>query len=272
MKSKKVWSAVYNKRVAKRTLNPRYMTAYHVQAQWAELVALKRIIGDVYRLLRRPLTIFDIGIGESRLPLLLSQVATWSKIAKYVGIDNAQTCIQDSKQNIARAGIADKVQVALFDATRLGCNYHEILSSKFDLAVCTYFTAGDFKPGEISIRPKANGLMRDYDAQALMPNRSFVAVFKGASDLLKDGGKVVIGSVYCDNDFTRKIQEGFYRACGMTVITSAEDLFTATREGFWSERFSDSRIYDYLSWVSRKKIGIIPLDDYDFARMIVIDK
>lgn len=248
------------------------MTPYHRQAQWAELVKLKMIIGDTYNMLGRPLTIFDIGIGDSRVPLLLSEVATWDKIAKYVGIDISRACIAKSKRIIKARGIGNKVEVILFDATKLGLNSHEVLESKYDLAICTYFTAGDFNPVEIGIQTKENGLIVDYDTKALRPNRNFVAVFRGAFDLLRNGGKIVIGSIYCNNDFVRKIQEDFYRKCGMTVITSPKDVFTATKEGFWSERFSEHRIYNYLAWIPRSKIEIVPLDDYNFALMIIINK
>jgi SAM-dependent methyltransferase len=264
--------SVYDGREAQRTLQPAFMTPYHKQAQWAELSELKKIIGFTYKLVNRPLVIFDIGIGDARVPLLLSEVATWSKIAKYVGIDISETCLAKAKRNIEKKGIAEKVRVIRFDATKLDSIPQETLEEKYDLVICTYFTGGDFKPDEIKIQTKEGGLIVEYDISALRPNKKFVSVFKGAYRFLAEKGKIVIGSLYWNNDFVRRIQEEFYRKCGMTVITSEKDEFTATKEGFWSERFDVNKIYSYLYWVPKEKIELIPLDDYDFAFMVVVSK
>jgi len=273
MKSQREHYVMYSRREVELTLDSRYMTHYHTQAQWAEYSKLKEIIGEVYRACKRPLQVFDIGIGYARVPVLLSTVDTWGKIARYVGIDVSQHCVTQSKRIITRGGIADKVEVIKFDAVDLSTDDGDSFrQNKYDLIVCTYFTAGDFKPEQIQFETGKNGQISDYDINLLKPNESFVAVFKGAYDLLRDGGKIVLGSVYCDNDLARKIQEEFYRRCGMTVITSQKDPFTATKEGFWSERFNEEKIRDYLAWIPSAKIESIPLDDYDFATMIIINK
>jgi len=249
------------------------MTAYHKQAQWAEFTKLKEIIGEVYNARGRHLRIFDIGIGTARIPVWLSHVATWNKIAKYVGIDVSPYCMALARRKVEAKGIANKVEVIEFDAVNLSISSAEFLkNNKYDLVICTYFTAGDFKPNEIKIQTKENGPIVDYDINALEPNKDFIAVFRGAYDLLQEGGRIVIGSIYYDNDFTREIQEDFYKKCGMAVITSSKDPFTATIEGFWSERFDEDKVYSYFSWVPRNKIEIIPLDDYNFAFMVIINK
>jgi SAM-dependent methyltransferase len=249
------------------------MTAYHQQAQWGELLRLKEVIGEVHNARKHQLRILDIGIGFGRIPRLLSRVDTWEKIAEYIGIDISEFSVATSKRIITSLGIADKVEVILFDATKLStCLHGDFWKEKFDVALCTYFTAGDFQPGEITLQTAENGLIADYDINALEPNKNFVAVFKGAYQLLRDNGRIVIGSAYRDSDLARRIQEDFYRKCGMTVITTSKDPFTATKQGFWSQRFDKGRIYDYLSWVPSNKIRILPLDDYDFALTIVIDR
>lgn len=264
---------VYDREVAQRTLSTRYMTDYHRQAQWAEFAKLKAIIGKTHAAFKHPLNIFDIGIGYARIPRLLSKVFTWNKIAEYVGIDISPYCVAQSNRISKRGSFADKVQVIEFDAVRLMTNSDEYFKrEEYHLAVCTYFTAGDFQPSGIKLETREDGLIVDYDIDLLRPNRDFIAVFRGAYGLLQEGGKIVIGSIYYDNDIVRKIQEDFYKKCGMTVITSHKDPFTATREGFWSERFNKEKIYDYLSWFPQDKIEIIPLDDYNFASMVVIGK
>ncbi len=265
--------AVYDGEHAQRTLEARFMTPYHKHAQWAEFTKLKEVIGEAYNIRRQPLMFFDIGIGYARIPVWLSRVATWNKVARYVGIDISRHCVAQSRRIISAKKIANKVEVVKFDAVNLYTRYAEFLESgRYDLIVCTYFTAGDFKPDKIRIQAKEDGLIADYDIGLLEPNKDFVAVFKGAYNLLRDKGKIVIGSIYYDSDFVREIQENFYRDCHMTVITSSKDQFAATREEFWSERFDEKRIYEYLSWIPQDKIQIIPLDDYNFALMVVINK
>jgi SAM-dependent methyltransferase len=264
---------MYQSKEAQRTLDPKFMTPYHKQAQWAEFTELKKVIGEIRNKRKRSLRVFDIGIGTARIPACLSTVATWDKIAKYIGIDISPFCVSQSKRIAKLRGIADKVEVVLFDATHLSAGYTGFLrNGKYDLVICTYFTAGDFQPDEIKLQTKENGSIVDYDVDVLKPNKNFIAVFKGAYELLHEGGKIVIGSVYYDNDLARKIQEDFYRRCKMTVITSSKDPFAATKEGFWSERFDQDKIYSYFPWVPKNKIELIPLDDYNFAFMVVIHK
>jgi SAM-dependent methyltransferase len=249
------------------------MTPCHVQAQWAELTKLKENIAEVYNLRRRPLMIFDIGIGYARIPLLLSDVPTWNKLALYVGIDASQSCVAQARRRCSAKGILDKVRIFRFDAKNLNKSSSKFLKgNEYDLVLCTYFTAGNFRPKEVKLQTKENGRINDYDIGVLKPNKDFVAVFRETYDLLRESGRIVIGSLYFDNSFTRKIQEDFYKGCGMTVIISSKDAFTATREGFWSERFDQSKIYNYLSWIPKDRIDIISLDDYSFAFMVVIHK
>lgn len=263
---------MYSRKEAQLTLNPTYMTAYHQQAQWAELFRLKETIGETFAVRNDKLRILDIGIGFGRIPRLLSCVDTWRKVQKYIGIEASKYCVAVSRRVMKSRGITDKVEVILFDATRLDKLPVKTDIEKYDLAVCTYFTAGDFKPEGINLQTKKDGTIVDYDISVLNPNKSFVAVFSEAHRLLKDGGKIFVGSVYCDNDFARRIQEDFYRQCGMTVITTSRDPFTATKEGFWSQRFNKKQIYDYFSWVQRDAVKILPLDDYDFAATITVEK
>jgi len=271
---------MYDVEEARRTLDPHYMGPYLTQAQWAEFTKLKEIIGETYNAAgKRPLWVLDIGVGLARIPVWLSHVATWDKIAKYVGIDISPDIIEESKKITRKERIANKVEVILFDATDLSTSPPEVLKkkkvlreNKYDLVICTYFTAGDFKPPEIKLQIQENGRIADYDINTLRPNEDFISVFRGAYNLLQKKGKIVIGSIYWDNDAARKIQENFYKRCGMTVITSSKDPFTATRERFWSERFDQHKIYSYLSWTPLNKIELIPLDDYKFAFMVVIHK
>ncbi len=82
----------------------------------------------------------------------------------------------------------------------------------------------------------------------------------------------MIGACYIDNNSTRLKQEESYKKMGMTVITNERDSFTATREGFWSKRFTQQKMLEYLHFVSPEKISFTPLDTYDYAMQVSIRK
>lgn len=256
-----------------RTLDEKYMTPFLRNAQIAEFRELKRIINEIYSENKTPLTMLDIGVGDGRIPVFLSKEKIWDKIKLYIGFDNSKIEIKKCKKVIKKNRIGDKVKVVYFDAVNLNKKArNEIFKHSYDLIICTYFTAGNFKPDEIKIKTGRDGLILPYPKSCLEPNKKFIKIFKGAYKLLKPNGKIVLGSTYIDTDINRKRQEEFYKKCGMTIITSKKDSFTATKEGFWSQRFTEERIYNYFSWIKRKNIKFIPLDDYNFARMVIISK
>lgn len=103
-------------------------------------------------------------------------------------------------------------------------------------------------------------------------NDKFTMIFKQAYEMLNPNGEIVIGSMYIDNEATRKKQEDSYRQFGWTVITDERDCFTATKDGWWSLRFTKQRVYDYLSFIPKEKLSFIALDNYDYAMMARIKK
>ena len=58
----------------------------------------------------------------------------------------------------------------------------------------------------------------------------------------------------------------------MTVITSPADSFTATKEGFWSQRFTKQKLFNYLPFVDRNKIVFKELDTYNYAMQVLVRK
>jgi len=262
---------MYKGTEADRTLDERFMIPAARNAQRIEFGKLKNIMEEMYSKNKKPLFILDIGVGNGRLPLLLSREPVWEKIGLYVGLDNSKIEISISKGLVKELQINDKVKIVYFDATNLDKkDSSEIFKHQYDLVICTYFTAGNFKPDEIKIGK--NGLLMPYPKSCLEPNKKFVKIFKAAYKLLNDKGKIVLSATYIDTDANRVRQQDFYKDCGMTVVTSKRDSFTMTREGFWSQRFTKNRVYAYFSWVNKEKIKFIPLDNYNFARMIVVSK
>ena len=52
---------------------------------------------------------------------------------------------------------------------------------------------------------------------------------------------------------------------GMTIITFGKDSLTATKERFWSQRFTREKIYVYFKYLNREKISFTLLDTYNYA-------
>jgi SAM-dependent methyltransferase len=247
-----------------KSFNLDYISEHLIQAQWAEFIELKKVITEIAKQKNAPISILDIGIGNARIPKHLCGVKEiWEMVASYDGTDNAEACVAISTENIALLNIQDKVKAYHFEATDL----HK-WEKKYDLVITTWFTAGNFYPDDFSFETYAgSGLRLD-----LSKNKKFEKIFSNAYNLLNPGGEVLIGACYIDNDSTRQKQEESYRKMGMNVITDAKDSFTATKERFWSQRFTKEKLHSYLHFVDPQKIIITPLDTYNYAMQVRIQK
>lgn len=257
---------MYSNKKVEKTLDPKFMTPFLRKAQKAEFKELLKVINEINSKLKHPVKILDIGVGDGRVPLLLSKNSIWQKVNSFVGFDNSKLVIEQAKQNIKDS----EIKLFYLDASQLDRVANFITQTKYDLIICTYFTAGNFKPDEIKLKTNKEGVIIPYPQNCLKPNKKFVNILKTAFNLLKPGGKIFLGSIYIDSDENRKKQEAFYKKCGMKIITTEKDSFTATEEGFWSQRFSDKSLYKHLSWVDKDKIKIIPLDKYQFAEAVIL--
>lgn len=253
-----------NEKIVRGFFDINYISEYLLQAQWAEFIELKKVITEIAERNNKPVTILDIGIGNARIPKLLCSIKEiWDKVAFYDGTDNAMACVEISNNEIGKLNIRDKVAVHFFEAINL-----DKWGKKYDMIITTWFTAGNFYPEDFPFDTyKDTGQKLD-----LTTNEKFVSIFKNAYNLLNPGGEIVIGSCYIDSEATRLKQEESYHKMGMSVITSQEDSFTATKEGFWSQRFTKEKLYSYLSFVEPSKISFIPLDTYNYAMQVRIRK
>lgn len=250
-----------NPRHVEDTFNECNLSEYLLQAQWAEFVELKKAITELYKKKKSSLNILDIGIGDARiLKHLLGVKEIWDAIEHYDGIDSAQNCFNISKKVIKDLKIEKKASVQLLDAINL-----KKVKKHYDLIISTWFTVGNFYPFDYNFKKFKHG----YD---LSTNDKFTMIFKQAYDLLNQNGELIICSMYIDNKETRIKQEESYRHFGWTVITDERDGFAATKEGWWSQRYTKQRVYDYLSFIPKKKISFISLDTYDYAMMVRIKK
>lgn len=254
------------------TLDDVFLTDALRGARTRELEFLQRELFALHAAFQVPLNVFDIGIGDGYVPVHFER-ELWTRLETYVGIDNSARELERCGKNVRQTGLNHKVRTFAFDATHLNDQaFRQKLPSPLHAVVCTYFTAGNFKPDEIRAEEGPSGRILPYSQAALRPNRVFQRVFFEAYQLLCHGGKLILGSTYMDSPATREKQEAFYEKCGMRVITTNEDTFTATREGFWSQRFTDEVFRTYLDWIPSEDVEFIPLDAEEFARMVVITK
>ena len=102
---------MYGTTEARRTLDPKYMTGYLKQAQWAEHIELKKIVAELFERKGSPIDIDDVVLRTAR-------------------------------RNVRKHNLQDKVIVEKFDARNLS----QFLSfpPRYDGVFCTYFTPGDF--------------------------------------------------------------------------------------------------------------------------------
>ncbi len=253
---------MYNKpQHVEDTFTESNLSEYLLQAQWAEFVELKKAIMEVYKKKKSSLKILDIGIGDARiLKHLFGIKELWDVIEHYNGIDVAPNCIDISNKIIKDLNIENKANVQLLDAVKL-----KDLNKKYDLIISTWFTVGNFYPIDFDFENFKHG-------DKMLTNDKFSMILKQAYELLNPNGELIIGSMYIDNDETRKKQENSYKNFGWTVTSNQKDCFTATKDGWWSQRFTQQRVYDYLDFIPKEKISFIPLDTYEFSMMVRIKK
>jgi SAM-dependent methyltransferase len=253
-----------NENTVKASFDLNYVSEHLIQAQWAEFIELKKTIHEVSNRIGAPVSILDIGIGNARIPKHLSGIKEiWDRVAFYDGTDNAMACVDISNDVIGELGIDDKVTAFFLDAKDL-----DKWDKKYDMVITTWFTAGNFYPDDFPFE-SYKGSNKRLD---LTTNKKFTGIFRNAYNLLNPGGEIVIGACYKDNDATRLKQEESYRKMGMTVITDEKDSFTATKDSFWSQRFTKEKLFSYLDFIPQNKFTFTSLDTYEYAMQVRIRK
>ena len=247
-----------------KSFNENFIPEEQLQTQWSEFIELKKVITNLFNKNKRPITILDIGVGDARVVKHLCAIPEiWDCIEMYHGIDNAAACLAISNRIINELNIGNKTKVSFLEANQLNT-----LSEKYDIVITTWFTAGNFYPDNFSFETyKEDGKKLNLDF-----NARFTKIFTDAYNLLNTNGEIILGAVYIDSENTRKKQEYFYTKMGMEIITDERDSFTATREKFWSQRFTKEKLLKYFSFVAPNKINFTALDTYNFAMQVSIQK
>ena len=63
-----------NENTVRTSFDTDYISEYLQQAQWAELVELKKLIVELAAEMGRPISMLDIGVGNARVPKRLSGI------------------------------------------------------------------------------------------------------------------------------------------------------------------------------------------------------
>ncbi len=254
--------SIYDSETAVRSFDEPYIPEDQLQTQWAEFIELKKIITAQFAIKKSPVRILDIGIGSARILKHLAPIPEiWNMVENYHGIDNAEACLKLSAKVAEELQITNKIELQYLQADDL-----KTLNLNFDIIMTTWFTAGNFYPADFDFHSYMPGSLE------LHKNERFTDIFSNAYNLLNTEGKIVLGACYIDNQVTRIRQENFYRHLGMHVITNDKDSFTATKQGFWSQRFTKQRMIDYCKFAEVNKISFTDLDTYQFAMQVVIEK
>lgn len=131
-----------NTNTVQKSFDENYLSEELLQAQWAEFIELKKVIAEIYLKKGSPITILDIGIGNARIVKHLSAIPEmWDMIESYDGTDNAEICVNLSRNTVNKLKIENKVTVYFLDAVKLNQ-----LQKQYDLIITTWFTAGNFYP------------------------------------------------------------------------------------------------------------------------------
>jgi hypothetical protein len=171
-----------NSNTLEKSFDVNFIPEESLQAQWAEMIELKKAITRLYKQKGKPLSVLDIGIGNARIPRHLCGIPEiWNMIGQYDGTDNVQTCVEISGKTFVAFNIAHKATAYLFEATRLS-EWHK----QYDLIITTWFTAGNFYPDNFSFETyRKSGELLD-----LTHNPKFHTVFLAAYRLLNPAGKL----------------------------------------------------------------------------------
>lgn len=114
----------------------------------------------------------------------------------------------------------------------------------YDVAWSLYFTSGNFRDSFPDIS--------EYTEEYLNQNPAFIRIIRNFYQALKPGGKLFL-TVYKDKPETEAAQHKFYGDTGQQIITPLGSRFVATKDNFWSVRWTKESMLSNL-----QACGILP--------------
>ena len=193
------------------------------------LIAEARRLQDELLLSRyrgRRLSFADIGCGDGYHGSLF---APSSRL--YHGFEIAPAIAEIARKRWRDEGLS-RAEVYEGDVARAE------LQNVYDVAWCLYFTPGNF-------RDRFDSLDQYTDAY-LNANPAFIAIVQKFLSALQPKGSMWL-TVYRDVPEAEASQRDFYEKTGQHVITPEGLRFVATKENFWSVRWSRESMLSNLS-------------------------
>lgn len=173
----------------------------------------------------KALAIADIGCGDGYHGEVFGPAATL-----YHGFEISPEMAQKARE---RWGGIEGAQVFEGNAAS-----SELAPDTYDIVWSLYFTPGNF-------RDEFEDLSR-YDDAYLDKNPAFINIVGRFYEALKTGGKMFL-TVYKDKPETEAFQRQFYRDTGQEVVTPLGSRFVATKEDFWSVRWTEESMLSNLA-------------------------
>ena len=188
--------------------------------------------------------IADIGCGNGYHAVLFAESSEL-----YHGFEISTELADKARASWRNAGLSH-ADVFVGDVAEV-----ELLEKFYDVVLCMYFTPGN-------LRDRSNDLGLYTDAY-LNRNPYFIRVMSRFRDAMRPGGSMFL-TVYRDTPETEAAQIDFYEQTGQHVLTPRGSRFVATREGFWSVRWTRESVLSNLT-----ACGFTP-DDVHFTELNAI--
>ncbi|MBM80704.1 MAG: hypothetical protein CMJ78_08940 [Planctomycetaceae bacterium] len=174
-----------------------------------------------------PFKIADIGWGNGYHADLFSAVCEL-----YHGFEISPQIAQTARELWMTNGIEN---AEIFDGDVAAVS----LSRDFyDFVFCLYFTPGN-------LRDKSDDLAM-YNDEYLDQNPQFIRILSQFYEAIKPGGSMYL-TIYQDVPEAEAAQYDYYENTGQNVATPPGSRFVATKEGFWSVRFTKDSLLSNLS-------------------------
>lgn len=210
----------YESESVQRTLDNNYVPKPILEArQIQDAILTERFKGQ-------KINIADIGCGDGY------HGETFAPDCNvYHGYEISKEMVKKTGQRWEENGLKN-ARVVECDAGKV-----ELKPEFYDVAWSLYFTSGNF-------RDEFDDLAK-YDDAYLDKNPKFIAIISNFYNALKQGGKLFL-TVYKDKPETEAAQRKFYKDTGQTVVTSLGSRFVASKENFWSVRWTKESMLSNL--------------------------
>jgi SAM-dependent methyltransferase len=179
------------------------------------------------RFVGRPLRIADIGCGTGVHGSLFGPTCD-----SYAGFEISPETAAIARMRWESEGLG-QARVWVGDAAELPLH-----GAPYDLVLCMYFTPGNIRDpfGDFSL----------YTDDYLDRNPRFIQVMSRFHQALRPGGRMLL-TVYKDLPEAEAAQRDFYVNTGQHPVTPRGTRFVATREGFWSVRWTRKSMLSNLA-------------------------